>query len=412
MLEKRRDALARAWALGDELVLIGAGDLVPVPGTDQTYDYRAHPEFRYLADCECPGAVLAFDPLGDGWTLHTPTVSREDRFWLGSPAVAGEPLERLAVAGRRVAGLGCPVPSVPTDDALSARLREAVDRARLVKDDDELARLRLAARATVAGHEAARRAVRPGMTERALKGVLEAGFLAAGGERPAFTSIVAGGPNSAVLHFEPSARPLAAGELVLVDAGTTVGGYGADVTRTFSVAGELDADQRALWQLVHDVNRATIGRCRPGAEWREVHLAACRELAAGLVDFGLLRGDPDALVDRDAHALFMPHGIGHLLGIDVHDAGGYLDGRRRSDRFGLAFLRADVALQPGYVVTVEPGIYLIPELLRDPEFRERFRDDVVWDRADAMLGFGGIRIEEDVHVTAGEPEVLTAGDAA
>jgi Xaa-Pro aminopeptidase len=121
-----------------------------------------------------------------------------------------------------------------------------------------------------------------------------------------------------------------------------------------------------------------------------------------------MRGDPEGLVESDAHALFFPHGLGHMLGLATHDAGGCLAGRTPSDRFGLKWLRADLPLQEDYIVTIEPGIYFIPALLDEPGRRERYRDSVNWDRVDALRGFGGIRIEDDVRVTATGAEVLTA----
>jgi Xaa-Pro aminopeptidase len=119
-------------------------------------------------------------------------------------------------------------------------------------------------------------------------------------------------------------------------------------------------------------------------------------------------GAPDSLLERDTPALFFPHGIGHMVGLGVRDASGYLPGRTRSDRPGLNMLRTDLPLEAGYVMTVEPGIYFIPALLQDPALRERHRDAVRWDRVDALMTFGGIRIEDDVLVTTSEPEVLTS----
>jgi Xaa-Pro aminopeptidase len=127
-----------------------------------------------------------------------------------------------------------------------------------------------------------------------------------------------------------------------------------------------------------------------------------------LVELGILRGVPDALVERDAHALFFPHGLGHLVGLGVRDASGYLPGRTRSTRPGLSMLRTDLPLELDYVITVEPGIYFIPALLDAPERRTAHRDTVHWSRVDALKSFGGIRIEDNVRITSGPPEVLTA----
>ncbi len=434
---KRRETIARAWALDRGAVLIAGGLPVPIAGTDQFHDFHAHPEFRYLAGIAEPAAVLAFDP-GSGWDLFVAFPTFEERIWTGDgpdPAAlahaAGLPprpieelvtwLERrrgepLALLGNhdlvdRPGGYRLPALErfeLARDSELEARLSWQIAEARRSKGPDELAAMRRAAAATIAGHLVALRTARPGTTERALQVELEAEFFRRGAPRTAYGSIVGSGPNSAILHGSPTARPLAAGELVLVDAGAEVDGYASDVTRTFPAGPRFIGIQRDLYQLVAHVQAAAIAEARPGVEYRDLHLRAAERIAAGLVDLGILRGEPTSLVDRDAHALFFPHGLGHLLGLATHDAGGCLHGRTASDRFGLKWLRADLPLQPGYVVTIEPGIYLIPAILRDPARREQYRDAVNWDRVDALGDLGGIRIEDDILITESGAEVLTA----
>ncbi|MFM8558657.1 MAG: M24 family metallopeptidase, partial [bacterium] len=207
----------------------------------------------------------------------------------------------------------------------------------------------------------------------------------------------------------PGDRRAEPGDVVLVDAGAEVARYTADVTRTYRLPdGGDDAFFRDLHALGLRAGREAIAGGVPGAAGRDVPRGAARAIAEGLVALGILTGSPDSLVERDTHALFFPHGLGHMVGLGVRDASGYLPGRTRSTRPGLGMLRTDLPLEPGYVMTVEPGIYFIPALLQDAELRQRHRDAVRWDRVDALLGFGGIRIEDDVLVTTGAPEVLTA----
>lgn len=170
----------------------------------------------------------------------------------------------------------------------------------------------------------------------------------------------------------------------------------------------LDAVWHAseLHSLVHGALRAAAQRCVADIEWRDVHLTAAIVIAQGLIDFGVLKGEPSALVESGAAGLFFPHGIGHLVGLGVRDAGGTLP-ERRDDPPPFPNLRIDPPLRPGFVVTVEPGIYFVPALLCDPERRRRHRGGVVWDRVDRVLDFGGIRIEENLLVTADGHEVLT-----
>ncbi len=411
MIERRRRAAAEAWDLRDELVLVGAGHPIPIPGRgDPTYRFRAHSEYLYLTDRERPGGVLAFDPA-DGWADFVAPVTAEERLWEG--AREGEQ-EGLALpllhdwlerrADRPVAWLG--VPGGDSDPALTERVRYGLNAVRRRKDEVELERMRAAERATAAGFAALPGLIEPGRSERDIQIELEAAFLRAGADTIGYDTIVGGGPNSAVLHCLPTRRRFEDGDLVLVDAGGECGGYVSDVTRTFPAGGRFTPEQAALHAVVVEANRTGVAMCTAGTEWHDVHWAAARVIAEGLADFGLLRGSADALVERRAVSLFFPHGIGHLFGLGVRDAHGPIPGREPKDDFPR--IRIDLPLEPGFTVTIEPGVYFVPALLRDPELRERHRDAVDWDRADAMLGFGGIRHEDDVLVTEGAPEVLTS----
>ena len=403
-LERRRAAAAAAWDVSDAVVLVAAGEEIPVPGRgDRTYPFRAHSEYLYLTDRERPGGVLAFDP-GDGWVEFVVPVTAEELLWSGLEGdregvpEGTRPLDELQawVRGRPVRGLG----AAPDADA---ELRDALVRVRRPKDDVELERMRVAAEATRAGFAELAGLVAPGRTERELQVALEAAFLRSGGDFLAFETIAAAGDHSAVLHFAPTDRELRAGELLLVDAGAEYRGYVSDVTRTYAIGGELDARQRLVWETVRRAGEAAIAACRPGVEWRDVHRAAAAVVAEGLVELGVLRGAPETLVESGAATLFFPHGVGHMVGLGVRDAGPASD-EARTPAPGLPRLRVDIPLQPRHAWTVEPGIYFVAPLLA----RNRDRRDVDWDVVDALLGFGGVRIEQNVLVTAGGCEVLTA----
>jgi Xaa-Pro aminopeptidase len=417
-LERRRQAVAERWNLDDQAVVIGAGEPVSIPGRgDRSYPFRAHSEYFYLTDRERPGGVLAYDP-DEGWIDFVRPVSRDELLWEGAPAdgQVGVALDELEawVARRKdrpVANLGAPVPDVapaprqrepdPTDE-----LRRGLNHVRRQKDAVELERMRAAERATAAGFAAIVPLLQAGRTEREIQIELEAEFLRRGADFLAFDTIVASGANSAVLHFPPTARQLADGELVLIDAGGEVRGYASDVTRTYPVSGWFTPEQAALHDLVDRAGQAATSRCVAGTEFRELHRTAALVIAEGLADFGVLRGRPESLVESGAVTVFFPHGIGHMVGLGVRDAGEVLPGREPPP--GLPRLRADLPLLPGHVVTIEPGIYFVPALLADPDTRERIRDHVNWERADALAGFGGIRIENNVLVTEDGPEVLTS----
>jgi Xaa-Pro aminopeptidase len=271
----------------------------------------------------------------------------------------------------------------------------------------ELERMRVAERATVAAFAAVTPWLRDGVSEREAQIELEVAAMRGGGDGMAYDTIIGGGTNSAVLHFAPGSRRFRTGELVLIDAGAEYRCYASDVTRTYPVGGSFSAEQQELHGLVRAVELSCIERCAPGVEWRDVHLTAALEIAEGLVSFGLLRGTPSSLVDSGAVGLFFPHGVGHLVGLGVRDAGGIL-AERRDDPPPFPNLRIDLPLAAGMVVTAEPGIYFVPAILHDPERRTRHRDEVDWDRVDRMLEFGGIRIEDNVLITDDGHEVITA----
>ena len=402
-LERRRAAAAEAWDVDDAVVLVEAGEEIPVPGRgDRTYPFRAHAEYFYLTDRERPGGVLAFDP-GEGWIEFVKPVTAEELLWTGLEGdregvpEGTRPLDELEdwLADRTTRRLGA------TDEA-DEELRNELIRVRRPKDEVELERMRVAEEATRAGFEELVRLIEPGLTERELQVSLEATFLRSGGDFLAYESIVAAGDHAAVLHFSPTSRELKAGELLLVDAGVEYRAYASDVTRTYSIGGELDGEQRLVWETVRRACEASIAACKPGVEWREVHRVAALIIADGLVELGVLSGDPEPLLESGAVTLFFPHGIGHMVGLGVRDAGVASD-EIRDQVPGLPRMRLDIPLQPRHAWTVEPGIYFVAPLLA----RHRDRTDVNWNRVDELLGFGGVRIEHNVLITDDGCDVLT-----
>ncbi len=412
-LDRRRAAVAEQWDFVAEVVVIAAGDPIHIPGRDDlVYRFRAHSDYFYLTDRERSGGVLAFT-ADEGWVDFVRPISTAERLWEGAPAgqIPGRPVAELDAwlaerSGRPLVTLGARLPDVAGDPELTDRARRALHHVRRPKDEVELARMRVAEHATAAGFARVAELIAAGRSERELQIELEAEFFRHGGDVLSFDTIVASGPNSAVLHFPPTARRLGQDELVLIDAGSEYRGYASDVTRTFSSSGRLSSEQATVYEIVRRAMETTIERCRPGVESRALHMSASAVIAEGLIDFGVLRGPVEDLVSAGAVALFFPHGVGHLLGLGTRDASALPPGYEPDP--SIPGLRNNLPLWPGYVTTVEPGIYFVPALLSDPESRARLAEWVNWERVDELIGFGGIRLEHNVLITEEAPDVLTA----
>lgn len=255
-----------------------------------------------------------------------------------------------------------------------------IDEMRLFKDSHEVGIMRRAGVISAGAHRRAMQTAQPGLGEYQIEAELLHEFRRHGAQAPAYTPIVAGGANACVLHYVENDAMLRAGDLLLIDAGCELDGYASDITRTFPVSGRFSAAQKAIYELVLAAQAAAIAEVRPGRSWNAPHEAAVRVLARGLIDLGLLSGTLDEVVERETYKKFYMHRTGHWLGLDVHDAGDYKrEGRWRP-------------LEPGMVLTVEPGCYI------------RAGDGVPAEFAGI-----GVRIEDDALVTPGGCEILTDG---
>ncbi len=304
------------------------------------------------------------------------------------------------------------IPAASALKGIDLELAQAIISLRLSHDSAALGELRQAAAVTVSAHQAGMAATLGAKTEAEIRAAMESVILAHN-MTCAYNSIVT--VHGEVLHNEHYHHDLKPGELLLADVGAeTANGWASDVTRTWAVGGKFSSTQRDIYELVLAAHDACIDKIRPGVEYVEIHLLAAKIIAQGLVDLGILQGKADDLVEMDAHALFFPHGIGHLLGLDVHDLedlgdlAGYEGGRVRSKRFGLGYLRLHRPLLSGMLITIEPGFYQVPGILNDPEKRLQYKNIVNWERLAHFADVRGIRIEDDVLVTDSGSEVLTA----
>ncbi|MBN3894456.1 MAG: aminopeptidase P family protein [Nostoc sp. NOS(2021)] len=295
---------------------------------------------------------------------------------------------------------------------IDLELAKAIVSLRLTHDQAALTQLRKAAAVTVEAHKAGMAATPQAKLEAEVRAAME-GVIIAHNMTTSYNSIVT--VHGEVLHNEQYHNSLQPGDLLLADVGAeTQTGWAGDVTRTWPVSGKFSSTQRDIYNVVLAAHDACIAKIRPGVEYGDIHLLAATVIAEGLVELGILQGNPQDLVEMDAHALFFPHGIGHLLGLDVHDMedlgdlAGYEEGRERSDRFGLSYLRLNRPLRPGMLVTIEPGFYQVPAILNDANLRSKYQNVVNWQRLSEFADVRGIRIEDDVLVTTAGSEVLTA----
>jgi Xaa-Pro aminopeptidase len=271
------------------------------------------------------------------------------------------------------------------------------------KTGEEVAEIERAVDTSVDMHVAAMAMVRPGLRESDIAGRVTEIALAAGGglSFPVIATI-----HGETLHNHYHGHTLAPGNLFLLDCGAeTAMHYAGDLSSTFPVNTAFDSRQKDVYQVVLDAHLAAVAAVKPGRPFREIHLLACRTLAEGLKGLGLMKGDLDEAVSQGAHAMFFQCGLGHMMGLDVHDMEnlgevwvGY-QGLPKSTQFGLKSLRLARPLEPGFVITVEPGIYFIPELISRWKAEQRFADFICYDRLETFADFGGARIEENLLVT-------------
>jgi Xaa-Pro aminopeptidase len=412
----RRARIAPALGLStDEILLVGAGTPVPKPEiSDALLVFIAHQEYYYLTGhAEATGGIVAYDGRTKTWTSFVPEVTEMDRVWEGKAQLPGELLGTFSAwlaahSGRRIVALGAPVPGVHVDHARSAVVREAYKHARRPKEPAEITLMTRGAAAAAAGYAKIQPLLRPGVSERTLQIELEAEYFRHGAQTTGYDTIIGVGAQSAVFHGSPSPDRIAQnGDFILIDSGPQLDRYVIDVTRTYA-AGTLSAFQRDFASVVLEAQKRSCDRCRAGTEWKQLHLDTAADMVGGLVAMGVMKGNPTSLVEQDAHTLFFPHGLGHLVGLGVRDAGGLEPGRTKDPRPSLRSLRMDLVLRPGYITTVEPGLYMIPAILNDPARRARYHDVVNWPLVEQHLHIGGVRFEDNLLVTDGAPVNLTA----
>ena len=437
----RRKALRRALPQG--LLLFPALEEASRNYPANTYPFRQDSHFLYYTGLSVPGIALALFPDGRE-ILYADELPLEDLVWFGPMPTPGDlaeragiqktaPLKDLARDLREAQSRGEEILYLPPyrdsqvlklhrllekdpDEARrgwSRDLAKAVAAQRSVKTEEEVREIEKALAVTEGMYQAAFRITRPGLREAQVAGALQGAALAQERQQ-AFPPIIS--VHGEVLHSMGYSNLMEEGQLLVVDSGAESPlFYASDVTRTLPVTGKFDPRQKEIYQVVLSAQKEAIAKASPRVTNKELHLLASRVIAEGLKELGLMKGDPEEAVAAGAHALFFPHGLGHMLGLDVHDMEdlgedivGYAEGEERSRQFGLSYLRLARKLEPGFVLTVEPGIYFIPALVESWESKGKFKDFIDYPKVREYLSFGGIRIEDDILITETGCRILSA----
>lgn len=424
----RRNALAEQ--LGSGMILLPGNGQVGMNYAGNHYHFRQDSNFLYFIGIDQPHLAATIDALTGITTLYGDDATMDDVVWTGPvPTIAAlgersgiyktKPISALAgdLEGEKVHFTppyrmerqvwiseltGIPIREVKSK--VSVPMIKAIVKLRSIKSEAEIEEMELAVQTTCIMHNSAMVTAEVGLYEsQAYASACHSAFSA--NSRPSFPIILT--QDGQTLHNHLHDQPFKAGRLVLCDCGAeSPMHYAGDMTRTFPVNSTFSQQQREVYNIVLASQEAAIKTLKPGVLYRDAHLTAAATIAEGLKNLGLMKGDVQEAVAAGAHALFFPHGLGHQIGLDVHDMEdlgedyvGYDDEVKRSDQFGLAFLRLGKALEAGNVITVEPGIYFIPELIDQWKANGTCQEFINFDALDAYRDFGGIRIEDDYTIT-------------
>ena len=286
-------------------------------------------------------------------------------------------------------------------------LDEAITHCRVFKTDWELEQMREAARVNNIAHRAVLEALEPGKYEYEMKAEFDYHQIKNGLMQDAYNGIFAAGENSAILHYVENNREIKDGDLFLIDAGFECNGYASDFTRTYPANGTFSEAQAEIYEAVLEAQKQVIESSKPDVKMEDLHILAARVMMQGLKDADIVDGSIDDLMENDIFALFFPHGLGHFLGLDTHDVGGYPKGVDRIERPGIKYLRMRRTLQPGMVLTIEPGLYFVPALLEPALEDDKASKFLNASRLKDMMDFGGVRIEDNLIITEDGHENMT-----
>lgn len=435
-IERRRQIKEK---VGSGLLLFFGNNEAPCNYPANGYNFRQDSTFLYFFGIQRDGLVGVIDIDEDKEYLFGDDIDIEDIIWTGFVPSVKELAEEVGITNtasmrglhdliRKKVGnihylppyrhdimiqiedlLG--IPALKTRTQASVKFIKAVVDLRAVKSTEEIAEIERALAIGYKMHTAAMKACKPGVTEKYIGGLIS-GIAESYGCKVSFPSILS--MHGEIFHGEPSLRPLEAGRLMLCDAGAeTVNNYCSDNTRVTPISGQFTQKQLEIYSIVEACHDLVIEKSHPGLKWMDMHLDVCRLMTDRLKELGLMKGNTEEAVQAGAHAMFLQHGLGHMMGMDVHDMEGlgqiyvgFDDEVRPSDQFGTNCLRCGRRIQPGWVMTDEPGIYFIPALIDKWKAEKKHEQFLCYDKIEEYRDFGGIRLEDDILITEDGCRVL------
>jgi Xaa-Pro aminopeptidase len=437
---QRRERLKKQ--IGSGVILFLGNEESPMNYPANTFNFRQDSSFLYFFGLDFPGLAALIDVDSNDETIFGYDFSVDDIVWMGPQekliqkalkvgVANAEPTENVAEKIRAAIKQGRRVHFLPqyrhdniikiekltgihnslVNEYASKELIKAVVAQRSIKSDEEIKQIEMALDISYEMNVMAMKMSRPGIYEYEVAGAVEGAVLSKG-SHISFPVIFT--KHGEVLHGHSHENLMKEGAILVLDSGAESPlHYASDITRTFPVSGKFTPLQKDIYNVVLATLVKSTEMMRPGIPYKDVHLNAAKIVADGMKQLGFMKGSTDDAVAAGAHALFFPHGLGHQLGLDVHDMEalgenyvGYTDKIKRSEQFGLAYLRFARDLEPGHVLTVEPGIYFMPELIALWKSEKKFAEFINYDNVEKTIGFGGIRIEDDVLVTKTGHRVL------
>ncbi|MCJ7813640.1 aminopeptidase P family protein [bacterium] len=437
---KRRELLKKEMQSG--ILLFLGNNESPMNYPNNTYPFRQDSSFLYFWGLDTPDLAAVIDLDKDQEIIYGTDATVDDIIWTGPQETLSAKAQKAGIKhtaltdqlkkkiehaiqrGQKVHHLPqyrqdniihiaqlMGIETSEVNKTASQKLIKAVISQRSVKSDKEIEQIEMALDISYKMYKTAMKLSKPGITENKIAGIID-GLVLSSGAQISFQTIFS--IHGETLHNHSHENVMREGDLLRLDSGAeSPQHYASDITRTFPVNGKFTTIQKEIYHIVLAAQEKAIHMMRPDIPFRDVHIHACTVMADGLKQLGLIKGNVDDAVSAGIHALFFPHGLGHMLGLDVHDMEGldeenvgYDNEIKRSDQFGLAYLRFGKKLKPGFVLTVEPGIYFIPELINQWKLQKKHTDFLNYDKIEKYRHFGGIRIEDDILITENGHRIL------